>query len=121
MQYKMQYKQKEKDEDLSKCSSLFFYCKNSCLKSRTQIKSSHPKTGPIKVAIKQTTRRTMPPFFKKVDHLTASSTIQLTKGMRSRMSCTKRLCLLNQVTRRSSYVRLDAVGMRRVARYLLLL
>lgn len=35
--------------------------------------------------------------FKNADHLTQISTTQFTNGIRSKIICTKRLCLLNHV------------------------
>ena len=76
---------------------MYFYCRNSLLKRSTQTKSSQPKTNPRALTTIHTTSRIIPPLLTEVLHLTTSSTIQFTPGIRSKSSCTKRHCLLNQV------------------------
>ena len=70
-----------------------FYWKNRCLVIRTQIRSIQPTTMPRNVTTIHTISLMIPPFLKKVDHLTTISVIQFTTGMSSNSTCTRRLCL----------------------------
>ena len=77
--------------------SFVSYCKNSFLNNSTHTRSIQPKIIPKGIVKILIISLTIPPFFKNVSHLTKISTISFTTGIRSKIICTKRLCLLNQV------------------------
>ena len=81
-----------------------YYCKQSFLNNNTQIRSIQPTKRPPKVTMIQMRSLNKENFFKRVDHLTTISVIQLTTGMSSNKICTRRLCLLNQVITFFSFI-----------------
>lgn len=87
----------------------FYYCKKSFLNKSTQTTSIQPKIIPKGIVKILITKRTSPPFLKKVDHLTTISTISLTTGISNNKTCTNLLCLLNHVIFISSYFALTAI------------